>query len=276
MGVRVRYAWDSDPTTSSAILFEHQWGGRDPTQTDEFSPIHFIFDNTMLTGSGTDLRFALSTFSSVAGIRVQNETWNYLAVEDIGPTIARENYSVPATGGGGGGGSPPATYTKTYTATWSGSYQGDDDRRNSNGDMYHGQYDGTQGNQKSMIGFNNTQIQSDLAGATINSIKLTIKNKHWYNNSGGTLVVGYHNSTASSAPATYPGGTESVTTSSGFAKGATKTITLSNTIGNALRDDTAEGIVIGPGDSTSKTYYGYFAGYNDSTNRPKLIITYTK
>ncbi len=101
-------------------------------------------------------------------------------------------------------------------------------------------------------------------------------NKHFYNNSGGSVVVGYHNSTASSAPATYPGGTESVNTFTGWAKGATKTVTLSNSIGNALRDDTAEGIVIGPGDSTSKTYYGYFQGGASSSSRPKLTITYTK
>jgi hypothetical protein len=276
MGVRVRYAWDTDPTTSSSILFEHQWGGRDPTQTDEFSPINFLFDNTMLTGSGTNLHMSLSTFSSVAGIRVQDETWNYLAVEDAGPTITRENYAVPATGGGGGGGSPPATYTKSYSATWTGSYQSDGDRRNSNGDMYQGYYSSTNGNQKSVIGFNNSQIQSDLSGATINSIKLTMKNKHFYYNSGGSVVVGYHNSTASSAPASYPGGTESVNTFTGWAKGATKTVTLSNSIGNALRDDTAEGIIIGPGDSTNKIYYGYFQGGASSSSRPKLTITYTK
>jgi hypothetical protein len=276
MGIRVRYAWDADPTTASSVLFEHQWGGRDPTQTDEFSPIHFVFDDTMLTGSGTDLRFALSTFSSVAGIRVQDETWNYLSVEDIGPTITRQGYSVPATGGGGGGGSPPTTYTKTYAATWTGSYQGDGDRRNSNGDMYHGQYDSTQGNQKSVIGFANATIQSDLAGATITKVELALKNKHFYYNDGGTVVIGHHNSTASSAPASYPGGTTSVVNSTNWAKGAAKYVSIGTAFGNGLRDDTIEGIIIGPGDSTSKTFYGYFAGYNDATNRPKLRITYTK
>lgn len=274
VGYHVQYAWDTPPSTGSPLLYDQQSGGRSTSATDEMSSSSFAFDSTELTGSGTDLHMMVNLFSSVSGIRIESETWNRVWVEDIGPLVNRQSYAPPS--GGGGGSSPPSTYTKTYTATWTGSYQGDGDRRNSNGDMYHGQYDSTNGNQKSVIGFNNTQIQSDLSGATISSIKLTLKNKHWYYNSGGTLVVGYHNSTASSAPASYPGGTESVNTFSGFAKGATKTVTLSNSIGNALRDDTAEGIIIGPGDSTSKTYYGYFAGYNDSSNRPKLTITYTK
>lgn len=274
LGYHVQYDWDAAPSTGSPLLYDHQCGGRSTSATDEFSTSSFAFDDADLTGSGTDLHLMVNLFSSVAGVRIEGETWNRVWVEDMGPLVNRQSYTSPS--GGGGGSSPPSTYTKTYSATWTGSYQGDGDRRNSNGDMYHGQYDSTQGNQKSVIGFNNTQIQSDLSGATINSIKLTIQNKHWYYNSGGTLVVGYHNSTASSAPATYPGGTTSVNTFSGFAKGATKTVTLSNSIGNALRDDTAEGIIIGPGDSTSKTYYGYFTGGATSSSRPKLTITYTK
>jgi hypothetical protein len=228
---------------------------------------------------GTDAHIALyllSDVSSASGLRMQGITGARIYVEDVGPVLTYTNYDMSTNNGGGAGSGSPQTYTKTYTATWTGSYQSDNSRKNSNGDMYQGYYSSTNGNQKSVIGFNNTQIQSDLAGATISSIKLTLKNKHWYYNSGGTVVVGYHNNTSSSAPTTYPGGTESVNTFSGWAKGATKTVTLSNSIGNALRDDTAEGIIIGPGDSSSKTYYGYFAGYNDSANRPKLTITYTK
>lgn len=273
IGYHVQYDWDTPPTAADAVLFDYQAGGRS-ANTDEFNPTNFVFDGTDLTGSGTDLHLMCNLFSSVAGIRIQDETWNRVWVEDIGPLVNRQSYAPPS--GGTGGSSPPATYTKTYSATWTGSYQGDGDRRNSNGDMYHGQYDGTQGNQKSMIGFNNSQIQSDLSGATITSVKLTLTNKHWYNNSGGTLVVGHHNSTASSAPATYPGGTTSVVTFSGWAKGATKTVSIGTAFGNGFRDDTIEGIVIGPGDSTSKTYYGYFQGGASASTRPKLTITYTK
>lgn len=94
IGARVRYAWDTDPTTSSTILFEHQMGGRDPTQTDEFFPIVFLFDENDLGTVGSNLHLLISSFSSVAGIRVQSESWNYIAVEDAGEVITRESYDV--------------------------------------------------------------------------------------------------------------------------------------------------------------------------------------
>lgn len=269
IGFRVRYAWDSDPTTSSSILFEHQAGGRDPTQTDEFSAVVFLFDVNDLGSPGTNLHLLLSTFSSVAGIRVQSEAWNYLAVEDAGETITRETYDLT-----GGGGSPPAQYVKTYSASGSASYQGDDDIRSGIDECYQGQYSSTNGNQYSVILFPYSTIASDLSGATINKVEVYLNNNHWYNNSGGTAVIGYHNSATTPSSFTYPSSTDNITQSS-FTYGQAKWVTVDNSIGNAFKNGTAKGILLGKGPSTSKTYYGYFAG-NGQSGEPQLRITYTK
>lgn len=275
IGFRVRYAWDTDPTTSSSILFEHQAGGRDPTQTDEFTAIVFLFDVNDLGTPGTNLHLLLSTFSSVAGIRVQSEAWNYLAVEDAGETISRETYDLT-----GGGGSPPAQYVKTYSANGSASYQGDDDIRSGIDECYQGQYSSTNGNQYSVILFPYSTIASDLSGATINKVEVYLNNNHWYNNSGGTAIIGYHNSATTPSSFTYPSSTDNITRSS-FTYGQAKWVTVDNSIGTAFKNGTAKGILLGKGQtsggtlSTDKLYYGYFAG-NGQSGEPQLRITYTK
>jgi hypothetical protein len=273
IGYHVQYAWDSDPTSSSNLLFDYQCGGRN-ANTDEMNPAHFVFDVNDLGTPGTELRLLVNVFSSASGIRVQDDGWNRVWIEDIGPVVERQNFSPPTSGTGGT--TPSTKYTKTYSAIWTGSYQGDLSRRNSNGSMYHGQYSSTNGNQRSMIGFNYSQIQSDLSGATINSIKITLKNSHWYYNAGGTCRIGSHNSSAGSAPTTFSGASNIVTVSD-WGYGATKTVSLStSTYGNGFRDNTIKGITIGPGASTDKEYYGYFVGGASSSSRPKLTITYTK
>lgn len=275
IGCRVRYAWDTDPTTSSSILFEHQMGGRDPTQTDEFFPIVFLFDENDLGTVGTNLHLLISSFSSVAGIRVQSESWNYIAIEDAGEVITRDTYDVS-----GGGGSPPTQYVKTYSANGSASYQGDDDERSGIAECYQGQYSSTNGNQYSVILFPYSTIATDLSGATINKVEVYLNNNHWYYNSGGTAIIGYHNSATTPSSFTYPSSTDNITRSS-FTYGQAKWVTVDNSIGTAFKNGTAKGILLGKGQtaggtlSTDKLYYGYFAG-NGQSGEPQLRITYTK
>lgn len=269
VGLRVRYAWDADPTTSSAILFEHQWGGRSTSNTDQFAPVDFTFDATMLGTTGTNLRMMINTFSSAAGINIQAETWNYIAVSDIGETFTRDTYDMA-----GGGGTPPTQKVKTYSCTGSASYQGDGDKRAGVAEAYQGQYSSTNGNQFSWLLFDYSTIASDLSGATINKVEVYLNNNHWYNNSGGTAVIGYHNSATLPDPATYPSGSDNITQSA-FTYGQAKWVTVDNAIGTAFKNGTAKGIMLGKGPSTSKTYYGYFAG-NGQSGEPQLRITYTK
>lgn len=275
VGIRCRYAWDTDPTTSSPILFEHQWGGRGATATDEFSPIDFMFRSQDLGTIGTDLHLLFSTFSSIAGINIQAESWNRIQISDMGEAITIDSYDM-----GTGTGSPPTQYTKTYSANGSASYQGDDDERAGIAECYQGQYSSTNGNQYSVILFPYSTIASDLSGATINKVEVYLNNNHWYYNSGGTAIIGYHNSATTPSSFTYPSSTDNITRSS-FTYGQAKWVTVDNSIGTAFKNGTAKGILLGKGQtaggtlSTDKLYYGYFAG-NGQSGEPQLRITYTK
>lgn len=268
MGYHIRYAWDADPTTSSPILVDYQMGGRN-ANTDEMWASNFVFRAADLGTIGTDLRLLVDVFSSVAGIRVQGETWNRLWVEDAGELVTETSYDLS-----GAGGSPPQQYTKTYSTTGTASYQSDGDKRTGIAEGYQGEYSSTNGNQFSWYLFSYSTIASDLAGSTINKVEVYLKNKHWYYNSGGTAVIGYHNSATLPDPATYPSSTDNITQSS-FTYGQAKWVTVSNTIGNAFRDGTAKGIMLGKGPNNDNIYYGYFAG-NGQTGEMQLRITYTK
>lgn len=275
VGIRCRYAWDTDPSVSSSILFEHQWGGRAATATDEFSPVDFMFRAEDLGTIGTNLHLVFTTFSSIAGINIQAETWNRFQISDMGEVVTIDTYDM-----GTGGGSPPTQYVKTYSANGSASYQGDDDERAGIAECYQGQYSSTNGNQYSVILFPYSTIATDLSGATINKVEVYLNNNHWYNNSGGTAVIGYHNSATTPSSFTYPSSTDNITQSS-FTYGQAKWVTVDNSIGTAFKNGTAKGILLGKGQtaggtlSTSKTYYGYFAG-NGQSGEPQIRITYTK
>lgn len=265
------YNWDARATNidNDGQLFSHQYGGRSTSLTDTAVSGEFVYSNA--APPGTDLHLGFYVTASVAGVNYQGPGYAYL--EDLGPILTESTFDPTTEGGGGDGGTTPVTsYTKTYASTYSRSYNGSGALLHSNGDIYQGQYSGTNGNQRSLIGFNYSTIQADLSGATITKVELTMTNTHFYNNSGGTAVIGTHS--YSSAPSTWSTGSvvESINTFS-WAKGATKTVTLSNSIGDSFKSGAAKGIALGPGDSTSLTYYGFF---NGAVGNPKLKITYTK
>lgn len=267
VGLRVRYAWGTNPTTSSPILCEWQAGGRAATATDEFMTNRFIFDESDLGTVGTDLRLLVSTFSSIAGIQIESETWNRIWIEDMGPLIQRVSYDMT-------GGTPPTQqYVKTYAANESASYQEDGSNRGI-ADCYQGRYSATNGNQYSMIGFDDALIRSDTSGSTINKVELYLNNNHFYSNSGGNAVIGTHNQTTLSGSHSSSQINDNLQQTH-FDLGQAKWITIPNSIGTALRDNTAKGIALGPGPTTSQSYYGYFAG-NGQSGEPQLRITYTK
>jgi hypothetical protein len=209
----------------------------------------------------------------------------YFFVEDIGPSDLLDNTAILNDGniGAGGGGStstpPPVkkTYTKRYYATWSGTYDGVKDRITYYGsEMVQGNRPFTNnGNCAGMVGFS-SQIKADLAGSTVKSVKFTAYANHWYYNSGGTAVLGWHNYT--SRPSSWSSGcvTEDSTRSSSWPKPGQRTVTLSTaTFGAALKSGSARGIMIGRGASDSVLYYGRFNG-NGMSKEPYLDIVYTK
>jgi len=275
-------AWDTPATTGSTLIFVNQRLFNDPATNQDLSfDFRHPFNNN--APGGTDAHIALyfeaeAGAAGLDGVRVQSETGSRYYVEDVGPYIAYDNFNLSTGQGTGSGGGVVQQYTTTYDATWCGRYQGGGTRISTNSDIYQGQYDGTNGNQKSMIGFNYTAIAAALAGSSIVSIKLKLKNKHWFNSAGGEAIIGTHNSAVASAPTTWPGsGIEDDRNRFGeWPKSATWLVELGVDVGEDLRDGNAKGIIIGPGISTSHDYYGFFAGSNDTLAKPQLEITYTK
>jgi hypothetical protein len=261
-------AWDADATTANTNLFGHQENNYGATGYDQNISLRHPFKDT--TPSGTDLHlsfyFSCDT-SNASGLRVQSTDNGRVYVEDLGPVLDYGSYDM------GTGTAPVQTYTKTYSASWSGSYQADGDNRNIS-ECYQGYYSLTNGNQYSLIGFPYATIQSDLSGATITKVEVYLNNNHFYNNSGGTAVIGTHTYSSEPGNASLSSVDEDITRSS-FTYGQAKWVTVSNSIGTALKNNTAKGIALGPGPTTSTTYYGYFAG-NGQSGEPQLRITYQK
>ncbi|MFG3263452.1 hypothetical protein [Streptomyces bobili] len=187
----------------------------------------------------------------------------YFIVEDIGPEI-------PKTGGyntGGGTATPPVVqYTKTYNATWSGSYAARGSYNSYFGNScYQGYYSSTNGMQASLIGFSSA-LGTDLSGVTIQKAEVYLYFDHWYNNSGGKAVIKAHKHT--SRPSTFSCDAESKTVT--WAKNEGKWVDITSVFDST----TWRGIALDP-NTSGLTYYGRARGYGQ-TNPPKLRVTYTK
>lgn len=171
------------------------------------------------------------------------------------------------------------TITKTWTSIWSRSYQGDGTKRADsqygNTRMYQGEYNdawNSWGLQRSMMAFNMTAIRADLSGAEIKDVKLYLKNYHWYFSSGGTAVIGLHNSM--SEPTTFQQTYYSWKQEFFSGRGQSKWVDIGEQIGRTMRDGNHSGFTLMSQHSNHK-YYGYFYGA-DSAYAPKLQITYVK
>jgi hypothetical protein len=207
-----------------------------------------------------------------------------VTVEDIGlqsPAVAGGSLSQKSKSAGVPDPDPVSTYVKTYAATWSRSWTGSDATYETNGTLAQG-YNSAytpNGNMKSWIGFDWAQIEADLVGATVRKVEVYLYYWHWYSASGGTAVIGYHNSTANAAPSYDPSKdavAEKLVTS--WPRNAGKWVDISSaglfTL-DGWRTGVHRGIALGPGPSNSTTYYGKAYG-NSEANEPKLRITYDK
>lgn len=151
--------------------------------------------------------------------------------------------------------------------------------------LYQGYYSSTYGEHRSMLMFNYSQIQSDLAGHTISSVNIRLSSDHFYNGDYSSVLgvtrLGMHNITATTAPATFY---ESAAYNSAYgdeltwyggyagARDQTNWFTIPNAIGEALRDGSGTGLTM-YAHSTSSLYYQYLHGFDTSTNlRPLLEI----
>lgn len=202
------------------------------------------------------------------------------AVEDMGLQASVDAVSSIAqmSFAGGGSGTPPvSSHTSTYKATWSGSYDSDNGPR-SGGDgnyCYQGYVSSTHGNQRSLVGFDYSAIQSALSGATVTGCKLTFKVNHAYWNDGATVRIGTHNYTAEPSSWNGTNVTEARISKTGCKSGVTYTVDLGTSIGGEFKSGSSRGISFGPGASNSYDYYCYIYG-NSFSAEPYLTFTYTK
>lgn len=115
-------------------------------------------------------------------------------------------------------------------------------------------------NRWAVIIFNWTQIQSDLAGRTIKSIRIKIKRLNTTHgvSSGANVHLVAHN--LSSVPASMPRaqfGSEITESAETLLRGELKTVDVSDWFANALRDNTAKGIGLYVYSSTQSNYTKY-------------------
>jgi hypothetical protein len=172
---------------------------------------------------------------------------------------------------------PKITYTKNYSATWSGTYRSNGDFSGSTGaTMVQGDSgsDNWLNDGRSLCGFNYNQIINDTRGATIKACYITLYASHWYWNDGGTARIGTHNYTGRPNSWSTSRVNEQRVTSSNWPKPGKRKVSLGTTIGNEFKSGASKGIALGPTNGT-KTQYGKFNG-NGQSNEPVLTIVYVK
>jgi phage minor structural protein len=161
---------------------------------------------------------------------------------------------------------PPAPTVQTYTTTWTSNGSASwrpSGWRTDNNYVYQGDYGF--GNHKGLWFFDDANMRTTLTGATIKSVRLYATR----NSSGGSsssLQVSIRTHNYDTQPSGEPA-VGSIYNYAGFKWGEGKWVTVSNTIGDMLRDNTAKGISIHEVDGSP---YMIFAA------SAKLEITYEK
>jgi hypothetical protein len=201
-------------------------------------------------------------------------------------TVNGSGGAVPGGGGGGAGsGSGSVQYSKTYTLSSSGSYYGSDasggnanNQRSTGSPMYQGgetasggEYNGTQ----KTLGIISGNPVSDLAGATIDEVLVTLAWQHTWYNDGAYVYLGYDSRT--SLPSSW--NAADITSVTSFWQGnvgsaVTNDIT-GDGLGTAMQNGSAKSITLGPGSTGFDLYnYGYFYGPGQGSLSPSITIHY--
>jgi hypothetical protein len=170
----------------------------------------------------------------------------------------------------------PTFHSNVYQPVWSRTFDGSlattyDDSVS----LWQGYDSNYRGQSRSLVGFNSTTIQSDLAGASNIVAHLFFACINTYNRSGGTAVIGTHNYTAK--PSTWAAANvfKDQQRLAGVVQGRTYSVQLTPWAAWALQQGLVAGCAFGPAPSTSGTYYSYYRGATEG-GKPYLVITFTK
>lgn len=175
-------------------------------------------------------------------------------------------------------GAAPTTRETSWAAQWSQSYRQSGPARTDAGTkyIYYGDSgDSFNGRNRSLIGFDYSNIASTLSGSTVLEVRLTLLNLHsWYNN-GSDIHFGIHNYT--SEPSSWAGGgiPRSMIAKHHFGKPQQRTVAMPLEFATAIRDGWGKGIAV-ESPSDSLTFYGYAAGVGSGQQLPVLTVKYAK
>ena len=166
-------------------------------------------------------------------------------------------------------------YSTTWECNWTQTYRENGTKRTDyrKEKICHGKHSSPWNIMKSMIGFDDANMRATLSGARIDRVELYLHNEHWYYGSGGTVGLGYHNS--SGKPNNFNSSVDRVKDVKYSSRGQAMWIDMPVALGNGLRDGSYRGVTAYV-HSTSYNYYGVFYGVHDGSKKPKLKITYTK
>lgn len=173
----------------------------------------------------------------------------------------------------------PQQQVKTYALRMSQIYWnggGQDNQSDTADCLIHGTWTGSTGDSRRSLLWFASQLQSDIAGARIDKVELYLHRESGTHGSGGAgnIYIKTHN--YSTKPSTWTGSDSGVADSGTptLSRGAGAWLTLTNSVGEKLRDGQIQGIALDADSSTSIIDYVRFV--RTGTNAPKLKITYTK
>lgn len=274
--VRVRRTTDgSQPTISSPEILDKRFtlGPADRVNDLEYSRIfaptagHHRYLLTVDAGDGS-----LNTEGAAA-----------LSLEDIGSASVMNAYKNTGGGSLGSGGSDSGTnparegrkIVKEFSASWARTYDESGAVAPAEGGLRQGYRSSVYGNEKSAIGFS-AAVQAALADATvISKVEVYLYANYWTSYSGGTAVIGYHNA-PSDVPTTWGdviGKLVDQERSPRWARPGGRWVDITADGPTGWKTGSKKGILLGPGPSSSSTYYGVFDGPG-GLRPPKLRITY--
>lgn len=215
---------------------------------------------------GTNVTYASSSATSASRVTVGGRSYTFtIRPRTVNNTLGPATTATVTT--------PVGIVSKTWSgyATWHQSYWGNNNKASSfyQQSCIFGYYNSETGNSKSLIGFN---VPAEVKNCVeITSIKFRYTVDHAYYGAGVDVRLGTH--TNNSAPTTFSGAaTAQETYFSAPESTVTRTIT-SWAADNFMSG--AKGISVGPGQSSSVSYYGYLYGSGAATAlRPWLEIKY--
>lgn len=208
-----------------------------------------------------------------------------LWVKDIGPFIANAATENMAGGSDGSSSTPPAAqapqvqrFSRTWVGTWHQNWKPNGAFIDLPGASQG--HDPVNGNMRSYIGFSGPatdgsglSMDQALSGAVIEEVGVYLYSNHWWNDTGGDIVLGMHGY-RDPAPG-FGGGNEWMFGNMHFRKPGGEWFSLGAISPQNWATGVWKGLMLGAGGADDLAHYGRF-DTEGSPNAPQINITYRK